>query len=48
LGFKGFIIFDWQGIDCITTPPDANYTFSILASIHVGIDTVRFLSSPYA
>jgi beta-glucosidase-like glycosyl hydrolase len=48
LGFKGFIISDWQGIDRITSPPDANYTFSILAGIHAGIDMVRFLSSPYA
>ncbi|CAK9221404.1 unnamed protein product [Sphagnum jensenii] len=40
LGFKGFIISDWQGIDRITSPPDANYTFSILAGIHAGIDMV--------
>jgi beta-glucosidase len=40
LGFKGFIIYDWQGIDRITTPPNANYTFSILTNIHARIDMV--------
>ncbi|THU62096.1 hypothetical protein C4D60_Mb01t01560 [Musa balbisiana] len=40
LGFKGFVISDWQGIDRITTPPDANYTYSVQASITAGIDMV--------
>ena len=38
--FQGFIISDWQGIDRITSPPHANYTYSIQASILAGIDMV--------
>ncbi|KAG1333913.1 beta-glucosidase BoGH3B-like [Cocos nucifera] len=40
LGFKGFVISDWQGIDRITTPPGANYTYSVLAGVNAGIDMV--------
>ncbi|WVZ14226.1 hypothetical protein V8G54_011792 [Vigna mungo] len=40
LHFRGFVISDWQGIDRITTPPDANYTYSIYAGISAGIDMV--------
>ncbi|CAJ1947992.1 unnamed protein product [Sphenostylis stenocarpa] len=40
LRFRGFVISDWQGIDRITTPPHANYTYSIYASITAGIDMV--------
>ncbi|KAM0000824.1 putative glucan 1,3-beta-glucosidase [Helianthus debilis subsp. tardiflorus] len=40
LKFKGFVISDWQGIDSITDPPHANYTYSILAGINAGIDLV--------
>ncbi|KAL9229842.1 hypothetical protein vseg_005267 [Gypsophila vaccaria] len=40
LQFKGFIITDWEGIDRITYPPHANYTYSVLASIEAGIDMV--------
>ncbi|KAJ0784513.1 putative glucan 1,3-beta-glucosidase [Helianthus annuus] len=40
LKFKGFVISDWQGIDSITDPPHANYTYSILAGINAGIDMV--------
>ncbi|KAL8505268.1 hypothetical protein ACS0TY_016485 [Phlomoides rotata] len=36
--FRGFVISDWQGIDRITSPPHANYTYSILASVNAGID----------
>ncbi|KAJ0817783.1 putative glucan 1,3-beta-glucosidase [Helianthus annuus] len=38
LKFKGFVISDWQGIDRITDPPHANYTYSILSGINAGID----------
>nr|GFB27140.1 putative RNA-directed DNA polymerase [Tanacetum cinerariifolium] len=31
-------ISDWEGIDRITTPPHANYTYSILAGMNAGID----------
>ncbi|XP_042392403.1 beta-glucosidase BoGH3B-like isoform X1 [Zingiber officinale] len=37
---QGFVISDWQGIDRITTPPDANYTYSVEAGIRAGIDMV--------
>ncbi|KAL9150291.1 hypothetical protein ABFS82_12G159300 [Erythranthe guttata] len=38
--FRGFVISDWQGIDRITSPPHANYTYSILAAVNAGIDMV--------
>ncbi|XP_021973269.1 beta-glucosidase BoGH3B [Helianthus annuus] len=38
LKFRGFVISDFQGIDRITTPPNANYTYSILAAMNAGID----------
>ncbi|XP_042462811.1 beta-glucosidase BoGH3B-like [Zingiber officinale] len=40
LGFKGFVISDWEGLDRITTPPGANYTYSVEAGINAGIDMV--------
>ncbi|KAF5744943.1 lysosomal beta glucosidase-like [Tripterygium wilfordii] len=40
LKFRGFVISDWQGIDKITTPIHANYTYSVLKSVEAGIDMV--------
>ncbi|KAL3825654.1 hypothetical protein ACJIZ3_021683 [Penstemon smallii] len=40
LRFRGFVISDWEGIDRITTPPHANYTYSILAGVNAGIDMI--------
>jgi beta-glucosidase-like glycosyl hydrolase len=41
LSFKqGFVISDWEGIDRITTPPHANYSYSIEAGVGAGIDMV--------
>ncbi|XP_038711094.1 beta-glucosidase BoGH3B-like isoform X2 [Tripterygium wilfordii] len=40
LKFKGFVISDWEGIDRITLPPRANYTYSVQAGILAGIDMV--------
>ncbi|XVF56859.1 hypothetical protein PTKIN_Ptkin06aG0154000 [Pterospermum kingtungense] len=40
LRFRGFVISDWEGIDRITTPPHANYTYSIQAAISAGLDMV--------
>ncbi|KAI4330583.1 hypothetical protein MLD38_028860 [Melastoma candidum] len=40
LRFRGFVISDWQGIDRITTPPHANYSYSIHAGITAGIDMI--------
>ncbi|KDP39683.1 hypothetical protein JCGZ_02703 [Jatropha curcas] len=38
--FRGFVISDWQGIDWITTPLHANYTYSIQTGISAGIDMI--------
>ncbi|XP_044498557.1 beta-glucosidase BoGH3B-like [Mangifera indica] len=40
LRFRGFVITDWEGIDRITSPPHANYTYSIEMAINAGIDMV--------
>ncbi|KAF0915162.1 hypothetical protein E2562_034075 [Oryza meyeriana var. granulata] len=40
LNFKGFAISDWEGIDRITSPPGANYPYSVQASILAGIDMI--------
>ncbi|GER26975.1 glycosyl hydrolase family protein [Striga asiatica] len=40
LKFRGFVISDWLGIDKITTPPHANYTYSLLAGVGAGIDMI--------
>ncbi|XP_073138591.1 uncharacterized protein [Henckelia pumila] len=40
LNFRGFVISDWQGIDRITNPPHANYSYSIQAGVLAGIDMV--------
>ncbi|XP_068308973.1 uncharacterized protein [Pyrus communis] len=40
LHFRGFVISDWAGIDSITSPPHANYSYSIQAGVNAGIDMV--------
>ncbi|XP_074581680.1 uncharacterized protein LOC141838171 [Curcuma longa] len=45
LRFRGFVISDWQAIDRITSPPFANYTYSVLTGILAGIDMIMI---PYA
>ncbi|PWA95466.1 glycoside hydrolase family 3 C-terminal domain-containing protein [Artemisia annua] len=40
LNFRGFVISDWEGIDRITDPPHANYTYSILKSVGAGLDMI--------
>ncbi|WJZ89419.1 hypothetical protein VitviT2T_008640 [Vitis vinifera] len=40
LRFRGFVISDWQGIDRITSPPHANYSYSVEAGVGAGIDMV--------
>ncbi|WOL03113.1 hypothetical protein Cni_G11833 [Canna indica] len=40
LRFRGFVISDWEGIDKITSPPHANYSYSITAAISAGIDMI--------
>ncbi|KAL1314348.1 hypothetical protein HN51_041153 [Arachis hypogaea] len=38
LHFKGVVISDFEGIDRITTPPHANFTYSVEAGVSAGID----------
>ncbi|GFZ04226.1 glycosyl hydrolase family protein [Actinidia rufa] len=40
LKFRGFVISDWEGIDKITSPPHANYSYSVQAGVLAGIDMV--------
>ncbi|ERN09694.1 uncharacterized protein LOC18437851 isoform X1 [Amborella trichopoda] len=40
LGFKGFVISDWEGIDRLCQPQGSDYRFCISASINAGIDMV--------
>ncbi|XP_076953195.1 uncharacterized protein LOC143627198 [Bidens hawaiensis] len=40
LKFRGFVISDFQGIDKMTDPIHANYTWSIQESIGAGIDMI--------
>ncbi|GLT38976.1 hypothetical protein SLA2020_131880 [Shorea laevis] len=40
LKFRGFVISDWEGIDRITSPPHANYSYSVEAGVGAGIDMV--------
>ncbi|CAD6214528.1 unnamed protein product [Miscanthus lutarioriparius] len=40
LKFRGFVISDWEGIDRITSPPHANYSYSIEAGVGAGIDMI--------
>nr|GME04145.1 lysosomal beta glucosidase-like [Ipomoea batatas] len=40
LKFRGFVISNWLGIDKITDPEHANYTYSVLKGIQAGIDMV--------
>ncbi|PIN07077.1 Glucan 1,3-beta-glucosidase [Handroanthus impetiginosus] len=40
LRFRGFVISDYKGIDQITTPIHANYTYSILEGVGAGIDMI--------
>ncbi|XP_022970523.1 uncharacterized protein LOC111469476 [Cucurbita maxima] len=40
LGFKGFVISDWEGIDRLTRPRGSNYRFCVSAAVNAGIDMV--------
>ncbi|TXG73483.1 hypothetical protein EZV62_002062 [Acer yangbiense] len=40
LKFRGFVISDWEGIDRITSPPHANYSYSVEAGVGAGIDMI--------
>lgn len=41
--FQGFVISDWEGVNRITSPPNANYTYSVEASVMAGVDMVSML-----
>lgn len=43
--FQGFVISDWEGIDKITSPPHANYSYSVQAGVQAGIDMVSMAVS---
>ncbi|XP_065628060.1 uncharacterized protein LOC112018089 isoform X1 [Quercus suber] len=38
LGFKGFLLSDWEGIDTICEPYRADYRHCVLTSINAGVD----------
>nr|POF18720.1 periplasmic beta-glucosidase [Quercus suber] len=38
LGFKGFLLSDWEGIDTICEPYRADYRHCVLTSINAGLD----------
>ncbi|XP_031277708.1 uncharacterized protein LOC116136145 [Pistacia vera] len=40
LGFKGFLISDWEGIDELTIPYGSNYRQCISTAVNAGIDMV--------
>lgn len=40
LGFKGFVISDWEGLDRLSKPRGSNYRDCIRAAINAGIDMV--------
>ncbi|CAK9326971.1 unnamed protein product [Citrullus colocynthis] len=40
LGFKGFVISDWQGLDRLSQPRGSNYRLCISAAVNAGIDMV--------
>ena len=41
------MISDLKGIDKITDPPHANYTYSVLEGVNAGIDMVIIFSGHY-
>ncbi|KAF8396891.1 hypothetical protein HHK36_018526 [Tetracentron sinense] len=40
LGFKGFVVSDWEGMDTICEPYRADYRYCVAASINAGMDMV--------
>lgn len=42
------MISDWLGIDRITSPAGANYTYSVQAGVNAGIDMVCFFENTLA
>lgn len=40
LGFKGFVISDWEGLDRLCHPHGSNYHYCISSAVNAGIDMV--------
>ncbi|XP_020212721.1 uncharacterized protein LOC109797170 isoform X2 [Cajanus cajan] len=40
LGFKGFVISDWEGLDRLCHPRGSNYRYCISSAVNAGIDMV--------
>ncbi|KAK3442038.1 hypothetical protein EUGRSUZ_B02276 [Eucalyptus grandis] len=40
LGFKGFVISDWEGLDRLSQPHGSNYRQSISLAVNAGIDMI--------
>ncbi|KAG7559945.1 Glycoside hydrolase family 3 C-terminal domain superfamily [Arabidopsis thaliana x Arabidopsis arenosa] len=40
LGFKGYIVSDWEGLDRLSDPPGSNYRNCVKIAINAGIDMV--------
>lgn len=40
LGFKGFLISDWEGIDRLSQPHGSDYRYCVLSSIKAGMDMI--------
>ncbi|GAV74473.1 Phosphorylase domain-containing protein/Glyco_hydro_3 domain-containing protein/Glyco_hydro_3_C domain-containing protein [Cephalotus follicularis] len=40
LGFKGFVISDWEGLDRLSQPHGSNYRYCISTAVNAGIDMV--------
>ncbi|KAL1222048.1 Beta-D-xylosidase 1 [Cardamine amara subsp. amara] len=40
LGFKGYVVSDWEGLDRLSVPPGSNYRNCVKIAINAGIDMV--------
>ncbi|MBA0603617.1 uncharacterized protein LOC105782961 isoform X1 [Gossypium raimondii] len=40
LGFKGFVISDWEALDRLTEPRGSNYCYCISTAVNAGVDMV--------
>ncbi|KAG7627599.1 Glycoside hydrolase superfamily [Arabidopsis thaliana x Arabidopsis arenosa] len=40
LGFKGFLVSDWEGLDRLSEPQGSNYRYCIKTAVNAGIDMV--------
>ncbi|XP_042955216.1 beta-glucosidase BoGH3B-like isoform X3 [Carya illinoinensis] len=43
LGFKGFVISDWRGLDRLSEPRGSNYRYCISSAINAGIDMTQVM-----